>query len=198
MNIRWVGLVLAAGLAVAGCAATTGATASPPAAAASASAAAAASSPAYPAASAGASAAVSGTVATASANGVGPFLTGAGGRTLYVLSTDGTDTSACTGACTSVWPPFTVPAGTTPTAGAGVTGTLGTFTRPGGATQVAYDGHPLYYFAGDSASGQTNGQGLQDTWGVWHVALAAGAAAGTTPGASAPASPASSGYGTGY
>jgi predicted lipoprotein with Yx(FWY)xxD motif len=32
--------------------------------------------------------------------------------------------------------------------------------------QVAYDGAPLYYFAKDTQPGDTNGQGLGDTWFV--------------------------------
>jgi predicted lipoprotein with Yx(FWY)xxD motif len=32
--------------------------------------------------------------------------------------------------------------------------------------QVEYNGHPLYTFSGDSASGQTTGEGFG---GIWHV-----------------------------
>ena len=43
---------------------------------------------------------------------------------------------------------------------------LGTLTRPDGKTQVSYKGMPLYYWAQDSAPGQTNGQGVQNVWWV--------------------------------
>ena len=76
------------------------------------------------------------------------------------------------------------------TAGSGVTGTLGTITRPDGSTQAAYDGHPLYTYAGDSAPGQAKGNGLNVSGGVWHeVTVSGGAAPASSPSAS------SGGYG---
>jgi predicted lipoprotein with Yx(FWY)xxD motif len=41
---------------------------------------------------------------------------------------------------------------------------LGVTTRTGGAKQVTYGGHPLYYFSGDTAPGQTKGQGVDGVW----------------------------------
>ena len=40
------------------------------------------------------------------------------------------------------------------------------FTRSDGGKQVAYNGRPLYFFAGDTAPGDTKGQGLNDVWFV--------------------------------
>ncbi len=52
-----------------------------------------------------------------------------------------------------------------PVAGAGIkAGKLGTITRPDGTVQVTYNGFPLYRFAGDTKSGQVNGQGLESSW----------------------------------
>jgi predicted lipoprotein with Yx(FWY)xxD motif len=45
-----------------------------------------------------------------------------------------------------------------------VPGDLGVITRTDGTKQVTYGGHPLYYFAGDTAPGQTKGQGVGGTW----------------------------------
>jgi hypothetical protein len=39
--------------------------------------------------------------------------------------------------------------------------------RNDGSLQATYNGRPLYFYANDSASGQTNGQGLGNVW--WTV-----------------------------
>ena len=167
-----------AALLVAGaCSAGTGGASTPVSATPPASAAVAAAS------GSGGSGGTTYTVATTTVGSLGPFLTGEDGRTLYILTKDSTNTTTCTGGCATAWPPFTLDAGEHAVAGAGVSGTIGTFARPDGSTQVTYDGMPLYYFSGDSKAGDTNGQGLQ---GVWFVALAAG---------NGPAPSASSNYG---
>ena len=112
----------------------------------------------------------------------GDALTGAGGKTLYTNTKEKGGTIACTGTCVSTWPPLTG----TATAGSGVTGTLATITRPDGAVQVTYNGSPLYYYAGDSAAGQSTGQGIG---GIWYIASPTGA---TSSSSAAPA--ASSSY----
>lgn len=38
--------------------------------------------------------------------------------------------------------------------------------RTDDTTQVTYNGHLLYYFAGDEAPGDTNGQNVGDVWFV--------------------------------
>ena len=48
-----------------------------------------------------------------------------------------------------------------------VTGTLGTATWADGTKQVTHNGQPLYYYSGDSAAGDSNGQGSN---GVWFIA----------------------------
>ena len=107
----------------------------------------------------------------ATSNKLGPILTGTGGMTLYTFSPDTATSSACTSAaCVKFWPIFTTPAGTKPTAGSGAMGTVGTFTRPDGSAQVTYNGHQLYFFAGDKAAGDTNGQGVVGFGGTWKVA----------------------------
>jgi len=80
--------------------------------------------------------------------------------TLYTFDNDvaGSGVSACTGGCLANWPALTIAAGDTPTGGAGVTGTLATIVRAdNGATQVTYNGLPLYFFISDTAPGNTNG-----------------------------------------
>ena len=110
---------------------------------------------------------------------LGAYLTGEGGRTLYIFTNDSA-TSTCTGGCADSWPPFTLEADDTVAGGAGVTGTFGTTDRDDGSKQVTYNGAPLYYFGADTATGTTNGQGVG---GAWFVAPAgAGASATPTPG----------------
>ncbi len=115
-------------------------------------------------------------------------LTSAKGFTLYWFVPDTSTKSNCNGSCAQIWPPVTGPA----TAGAGVTGKLGTITRSDGSTQATYDGHPLYTYTADTAPGQANGNGINASGGVWHEVTASGAAAP----ASSPS--ASSGGGGGY
>lgn len=99
-------------------------------------------------------------------NALGKFLTGEDGKTLYMFTPDTATTSACNTGCVDSWPPFTLDAGETVKGGEGVTGKFGTITRQDGAKQVTYNSHPLYYFSGDQAAGDTNGQGLNSKWYV--------------------------------
>ena len=107
--------------------------------------------------------------------------------TVYTFDKDvaGSGTSNCTGGCLANWPPLTVAAGDTPTGGAGVTGTLGTIVRTdNGATQVTYNGLPLYFFINDKAPGDT--AGIYTNWRA--ITLAAEAPAPTAAPTPAPAS----------
>lgn len=110
------------------------------------------------------------TIGTASSGSLGPFLTGSDGKTLYTYAGDSMNVSTRTGSCLAAWPPLTVVAGQQPTAGAGVTGTLGTFTRADGTTQVTYNGLPLYGWQGDAKPGDATGNAV----GGFSVAAVAG------------------------
>lgn len=137
-----------------------------------------------PGAGSGSSASTAGAVTVGTANSsLGTFLTGPNGKTLYTHAGDSTNTSTCSGACLTAWPALTVSAGQQTSAGSGVTGQLGTFTRSDGSIQVTYNGLPLYYWQGDTKAGETTGQGISG----FSVALASGSAAGT-PAASASSS----------
>ena len=104
--------------------------------------------------------------ATATVNGKSEtILTAANGLTLYYRTSDSPPSNVCSGGCASAWPPLLF-SGTPPSV-AGLPGKLTTQTTANGS-QVEYNGHPLYTFSGDSAPGQTNGEGFG---GVWHVAI---------------------------
>jgi predicted lipoprotein with Yx(FWY)xxD motif len=103
------------------------------------------------------------TVQVGTTTALGQVLTNSSGRTLYLFEQDSGTTSACTGTCAATWPALTVTG--QPTGASGVTASmLGTAMRADGTTQVTYNGHPLYVYSGDSASGQTNGEGISGVW----------------------------------
>ena len=135
---RIVGLVVAAVLALAACT----------------------SSAAAPSAAVGGTSSSAGVVVgSASSPTFGMVLTGPNGMTLYTHAGDTSTSSSCTGTCAATWPPLATRG--QPTAGSGVTGQLGTLTRPDGATQVTYGGQPLYYWQGDTKAGDTTGDGVE-------------------------------------
>ena len=87
------------------------------------------------------------------------------GWTLYHLTSEKGKKFVCTGQCATIWPPLTVPKGTKPVAGPGITkNKLGTIKRPDGRIQVTYAGMTLYRYSADSKAGQTNGEGIQNIW----------------------------------
>lgn len=136
------------------------------------------------------------TVIESHAGSAGAFLTNSSGRAVYLWAADGMNKSACSGACAGAWPPVTTK-GTVTAASGAKAADLGTITRSDGSKQVTYLGHPLYYFAGDSGSGQTNGQGSDSFGAKWWLVAPTGtkitvADAAAHAGNSSPAAPASS------
>src|SRR3984957_14468518 len=162
-----VGGGVGAALLVAACssAASTGSTAAAPAAPAS-----PAGASSSPSAAAGAS---GGTVITTAKSSAGTFLTTGSGKAVYLWTKDTGDMSNCTGACAGAWPPVTTTA-TATAAGAAKASDIGTITRSDGTKQVTYDGHPLYYFAGDSGPGMASGQGSDGFGAKWWLVAPTG------------------------
>ncbi|MFF3876800.1 SCO0930 family lipoprotein [Streptomyces sp. NPDC001978] len=70
--------------------------------------------------------------------------------------------SNCTGACLEKWPAV-APVNANDTKGVQKKGLMG-FTRPDGTKQMTVNCWPIYTFSGDSAPGDTNGQGVGGTW----------------------------------
>ncbi len=102
------------------------------------------------------------------------YLTDKEGNALYTFDNDDVNVSNCYGMCEQIWPVFYdavgdiadtygIPAGLDPK----------DFTiierdadRSEQDKQIAYKGQPLYYFANDTAAGDTNGDWVK---GVWHL-----------------------------
>ncbi len=113
----------------------------------------------------------------------GDYLVDAKGMTLYAFAKDtpNSGTTNCTSSqCMALWIPFltngTPTIGPNNTAANGGTGLqaslLGTISRSDGSTQVTYNGWPLYYFSGDKAPGDINGE-------LWFVMPPTGPAGST-------------------
>jgi hypothetical protein len=93
--------------------------------------------------------------------------------------------------------------GTATAAGSAKASDLGTITRSDGTKQVTYDGHPLYYFVGDSGPGTATGQGSDNFGAKWWLVSPAGSdvtasvSSFTVSGASTAATPSSPSAGGG-
>jgi predicted lipoprotein with Yx(FWY)xxD motif len=101
---------------------------------------------------------------TVSNTDAGAALAGEGGMTLYVFTEDTDGTSTCTGGCANTWLPLLSDGSQVTLGDDGISGTFGTTTRDDGTLQVTHDGQPLYYFSGDDAAGDSNGDGVYDSW----------------------------------
>jgi predicted lipoprotein with Yx(FWY)xxD motif len=155
-------------LVLAACSSSGGGASTPSAAAATAppaseapSESAAAASPSESAAAAG------GPTVNLGETSLGSVLVDGDGKTLYIFTPDAASAgkSVCNGDCAAAWPPLLGDAA--PTLGTGLeAGDFTTITRDDGATQIAFYGMPLYYFAADAAAGDVKGQGLNDKWYV--------------------------------
>lgn len=89
------------------------------------------------------------------------ILTDNQGMTLYTFDKDKKGESVCYDGCAAKWPPYT--------ASEYAKGKWGfkVITRKDGTKQWAYKNKPLYTWVGDSAKGDTTGDGVG---GVWHTA----------------------------
>lgn len=144
--------ILAGLLTISACAGSSPASTPPPASSPS-----SASAPA---------AAGSGAVISTADGADGTYLVGPSGNAVYLWVADTSSTSTCSGACAAAWPPVTTDGAPT-ASGSATAAELGTTMRPDGTDQVTYHGHPLYYYAGDGAAGQTNGQGSNGFGALW-------------------------------
>ena len=129
---------------------------------------------------AGAVAAVAATAPTKPASvktrsvSLGKILVNGSSQTLYLFEKDKNGKSKCSGACATNWPPL-LTKGKPKASGSVKASKLGTTKRSDGTTQVTYNKHPLYTFAGDAGKrGATKGQGLTAFGAKWYVVAAKG------------------------
>jgi predicted lipoprotein with Yx(FWY)xxD motif len=110
---------------------------------------------------------------TTHSTSIGTVVADANGRTVYELVGNPASNSKCYGSCMSIWPAV----------------------MSGGQIAVVH-GHPVFTFSGDTSAGQTHGQKVNDTWGLWLALDPKGkpisGSAGSAPAPSRSSAPASS------
>jgi predicted lipoprotein with Yx(FWY)xxD motif len=88
------------------------------------------------------------------------LLTASNGMALYAFDKDQGGEPSCYKKCAVNWPPYIAAADEQkPEIWQKV-------ERTDGKVQWTYDGKPVYFFKGDAAAGDTNGDGKD---GVWHI-----------------------------
>jgi predicted lipoprotein with Yx(FWY)xxD motif len=162
-RIIFAGAIAAAACSLTACGAATSTTVTPPASS---------TVSASPVASSGSG--LDAALRTTDNSTLGTIVVDGSGRTLYRFDKDSASppTSNCTGACAQLWPPVLV--GTQITLSGIDRSLLGTIKRSDGSVQLTLNGWPLYRYAGDSAPGQVNGEGVG---GVWFAVRPTGAKA---------------------
>ncbi|MEM9714539.1 MAG: hypothetical protein AAGA17_20115, partial [Actinomycetota bacterium] len=94
---------------------------------------------------------------TAGTSSLGDILVGENGLTVYGFTNDIDARPTCFDACADAWPPVLV--GPDWNVGPDLDlGIFATIDRGDGTTQLVAGKWPLYYFAGDAAPGDVNGQ----------------------------------------
>lgn len=85
--------------------------------------------------------------------------------TLYLFTPDDAGAPTCYDDCAATWPPLLAEGDVTVSGGLDEA-LFATVPRDDGGEQVTVNGWPLYFFANDSAPGDTSGQGLGGNWWV--------------------------------
>lgn len=115
------------------------------------------------------------TVAASPADERNGVLVDTRGMTLYIFKKDSPNASTCYDGCAKAWPPYMAQPGAAPS------GDFTLVTRRDGGKQWAYKTMPLYFYAGDSAAGETSGDGSGNVWYSVRDAGGAKAAVPKTP-----------------
>lgn len=98
---------------------------------------------------------------------LGLYLIDNEGMTVYLHTTDTTNTSTCVDACATEWPPVLIAQTVKVMTGPGLDATsVGTIIRDDGGLQVTYHGWPLYYYNHDAHPGDVTGTGTNDFFAI--------------------------------
>jgi predicted lipoprotein with Yx(FWY)xxD motif len=136
-----------------------------------------------------------GALNVAQSDKLGTIVVDADGFTLYRFNKDTASppTSNCNGSCATTWPPAVITS-TTITANGIDRSLIGTIVRADGTRQLTIAGWPVYEYSGDTAAGETNGQGVGGTW----FAVTPTGQRNTAAPAAAPSGPVSASPSQGY
>jgi predicted lipoprotein with Yx(FWY)xxD motif len=166
-TLRPLFLLLATMALAAACTTTGNATTAPSVAPSAAAPSDAASPSASPSEAASPSESTGATTISLSTTALGDIIVEDEDKTVYAFTPDAAGTSTCYDQCATNWPPLLAEDGAALTVGDGLDASkLTTVDRTDGTKQVKYGDWPLYYFAGDAAAGDTNGQGVGTKWYV--------------------------------
>ncbi len=102
----------------------------------------------------------------------GDVLFDGNGQAVYAFENDTKGVSNCSGDCADFWPPVLTESDATAGTGADKS-LLGTITREDGATQVTYNGLPLYFV--NEPADEIHCQNADMHGGLWWVVTAEGA-----------------------
>lgn len=92
------------------------------------------------------------------------------GLSIYLFTKEGGKKSECYGECAKAWPPVIVSGTPKARSGSGISASkLGTTTRKNGKLQATYNGHPLYYYVGETKANQVLCQAVDEFGGTWFV-----------------------------
>lgn len=94
-------------------------------------------------------------------------------RAIYVFDAEEGPRPRCYGDCATAWPPVLAKGDPRPGDGVVDASLIGTTERDDGATQVTYDGHPLYYYRPDPP-GEVLCQNVEEFGGLWLVVRPSG------------------------
>ena len=131
-------------------------------------------------------------MSTATVDGAMTLVDGTG-HTLYDTTAESAGHILCVGTCTSFWKPVAATQQQAQRASSSLGQAFSVLSRPGGGTQLAFDGHPLYTFTQEGAH-QLSGNGFADQFQGTHFTWAAATVGGSTM---APPSTGSTGSGNG-